>query len=93
MAGTELPLPAPLIRSASLDVLGFSVAHPALEVRAEGYRRLTALAARGEVDVDVEAVPLEEVGEAWERQRRAAGGPKLVVIPTDRTDQEGRAIP
>jgi NADPH2:quinone reductase len=82
LAGTEIALPAPVLRSASVDVLGFSVAHPPVDVRRDGYRRLTGLAARGEVTVDVERVPLDDVGAAWERQRRAAGGPKLVVIPT-----------
>jgi NADPH2:quinone reductase len=81
MAGGELVLPAPLIRSASLDVLGFSVAHPPLDVKREAYRRLTEHAARGEITVDVEPVALEDVAGAWERQSRAAGGPKLVVVP------------
>jgi hypothetical protein len=65
----------------SLNLLGFSIAHPPLEVRREGYLRLTEHAARGEITVDVEPIALEDVGEAWERQRRAAGGPKLVIVP------------
>lgn len=89
LAGTEIALPAPLLRSKSLDVRGFSVAHPPLEVRRDGYRRLTELAARGRLAVDVECVPLDAIGTAWERQRRAAGGPKLVVVP----DMKGRAVP
>jgi NADPH2:quinone reductase len=82
IAGPEIPLPAPLIRSKSLDVRGFSVAHPPVDLRREAYLRLTGLAARGELHVDLEAVPLEDVHTAWERQRRAAGGPKLVIVPT-----------
>lgn len=81
VAAGELVLPAPLIRSVSLDVLGFSVALPPLEVRREGYRRVTEHAARGDITVDVEPIVLEDVASAWERQRRAAGGPKLVIIP------------
>src|SRR5919109_965344 len=45
MAGAEVTLPAPLIRSKSLDMCGFNVAHPPLEVRREGYLRLTEHAA------------------------------------------------
>jgi hypothetical protein len=62
-------------------VLGFSVAHPALDVRREGYLALTGHAARGDIIIDVDPVPLEQVAAAWERQRRAAGGPKTVLVP------------
>jgi NADPH2:quinone reductase len=81
VAAADIVLPAALLRSASLEVRGFSVAHPPLEVRREGYRRLTEHAARGEITLAVEHVALENVSEAWERQRRAAGGPKLVIVP------------
>jgi NADPH2:quinone reductase len=81
VAAREIVLPAPLIRSLSLDVRGFHVGHPAADVRREGYLRLTEHAARGEITVDVEPLELEHIGAAWERQRRAAGGPKLVVVP------------
>ena len=81
LAGTEISLSAPAIRSISLDVRGFRVDLPAIEVRREGYRTLTGHVARGDIAIDVETVPLEEVGTAWERQRKAAGGPKLVLCP------------
>jgi NADPH2:quinone reductase len=81
MAAPEITLPAPLIRSASLELIGFNVAHPPLEVRREGYRRLTERAAAGDIAVDAEAVPLDDVHVAWERQREAAGGPKQVIVP------------
>jgi NADPH2:quinone reductase len=81
MAGAELALPAPLIRSVSLDVRGFSVAHPPLEVKREAYVRLTEHAARGDIAVELERRPLDDVAAAWERQRQAAGGPKQVLIP------------
>ena len=81
VAGAEILLPAPLVRSASLDIRGFSVAHPPVDVRRDGYLRLTEHAARGEITVDLELVPLEDVAVAWERQRRAMGGPKLVIVP------------
>jgi NADPH2:quinone reductase len=81
VADVDITLPAPTIRSASLDVCGFSVAHPPIDVRREGYLRLTEHAARGDIVVDLERVPLERIEEAWERQRQAAGGPKRVIIP------------
>lgn len=81
VAESEIVLPGALLRSTSLEVLGFSVAHPPLEVRREGYLRLTEHAARGEITVDVEPVALEDISRAWERQRQAAGGRKLVIVP------------
>ncbi len=82
----EMALPAPLIRSLSLDVRGFSVALPPLEVKRAGYRRLTEHAARGEITVDVQPVALKDIAGAWERQRQAAGGPKQVIVPHQRGD-------
>jgi NADPH:quinone reductase-like Zn-dependent oxidoreductase len=81
LAGLDITLPAPTIRSVSLDVRGFSVAHPPVELKRDAYRRLTEYAARGDITVDVERLPLEQVATAWERQRQATGGTKLVLIP------------
>lgn len=85
LAGGEIVLPATLVRSASLDVQGFNVGYPPVEVRREGYLRLTEHAARGDIVVDVEAVGLDDVADAWERQRRAAGGAKIVIVPHRRS--------
>jgi NADPH:quinone reductase-like Zn-dependent oxidoreductase len=81
MAAPEIALAAPLIRSASLDLRGFSVAHPPVELKRDAYLRLTQHAAAGDIVVDIDARPLDDVGDAWERQRRAAGGPKTVLVP------------
>jgi NADPH2:quinone reductase len=81
LAGAEIALPAPLIRSLSLDVRGFSVAHPPLELRRDAFAQLCRHVADGEIVMDVERVPLADVDTAWERQRSAAGGPKLVLVP------------
>jgi NADPH2:quinone reductase len=81
LAGTEIALSAPAIRSISLDVRGFRVDHPPIEVRREGYRTLTEHVANGDIVIDVETYPLEEVATAWERQREATSGPKLVLCP------------
>jgi NADPH:quinone reductase-like Zn-dependent oxidoreductase len=81
MAAPELTLAAPLIRSKSLDLRGFSVAHPSLELKRDAYLRLTGHAAAGDLVVDVDTRPLDHVADAWERQRQAAGGPKTVLVP------------
>ena len=80
MAGLTVELPAPLVRGKALNLLGFALFHAPLEVRRAAYARLTELAARGELQVDLERVPLSGVAAAWERQRE---GPdtKLVIVP------------
>jgi NADPH2:quinone reductase len=81
LAGPELGLAAPAIRSKSLDVRGFMGLHPPPEVRREAYARLGELVAAGEIVVDLERIPLSDVASAWERQRDANAGAKLVLIP------------
>jgi NADPH:quinone reductase-like Zn-dependent oxidoreductase len=81
VAGPEITLPAPALRSVSLDLRGFRVDHPEPEVRREGFLALTRHVAQGDIAVDVEAIPLEQVETAWERQGRAEGGAKLVLVP------------
>ena len=81
LAGVDITLPAPTVRSVSLDIYGFSVAHPPIEARREAYLRLTRHVERGDIVVDVERVPLEQVQSAWERQREATGAAKLVLTP------------
>jgi hypothetical protein len=49
-------------------------------VRREGYLRLTQHAARGDITVSREVMPLTDVASAWERQR-AGAGTKLVLVP------------
>jgi NADPH2:quinone reductase len=81
IAGPEITLPAPALRSVSLDLRGFSIAHPSAELRRRGFLDLTRHVAQGDIAVAVEAVPLADVASAWERQRRAEGGAKLVLVP------------
>ena len=81
LAGADISLPAPALRAVSLDVCGFSVAHPPPDVRREGYRRLGEHVRSGDIVIDLEPFPLERVADAWERQAGAAGGAKLVILP------------
>ena len=81
LAGTEITLSAPAIRSVSLDVSGFSVAHPPHEVKRDAYQTLAKHVAGGEIQIDVERVPLADIAAAWERQKTAERRPKLVVVP------------
>jgi NADPH:quinone reductase-like Zn-dependent oxidoreductase len=80
MAGPELTLPASIVRSASLNVLGLATFNTPLEIRRAGYLRLTEHAARGDVVVDLDRLPLSEVSTAWTRQHHGAST-KLVLLP------------
>jgi NADPH:quinone reductase-like Zn-dependent oxidoreductase len=80
MAGATLELPATLLRSSELQLLGFAVFHAPLELRRASYTHLTRAAARGEIEIDLERVPLADVDEAWQRQQEGPGT-KLVVVP------------
>jgi NADPH:quinone reductase-like Zn-dependent oxidoreductase len=81
LAGSEITLSAPAIRSVSLSVLGFSGAHPPYEVKRDAYQQLAEHVARGEIRVELEAVPLSDIAAAWNRQKAAERKPKLVVVP------------
>jgi NADPH:quinone reductase-like Zn-dependent oxidoreductase len=81
LAGLDLGLAAPAIRSVSLDVRGFMGLHPPRELRREAYRRLGEHVAHGDIVIELERIPLADVATAWERQRRADAGAKLVLIP------------
>jgi NADPH2:quinone reductase len=78
IAGETIELPAPVVRSAALDISGFAVFHAPVDVRRAAYLRLTELAARGEVTIDATLIPLRDVAGAWERQARGADA-KLVI--------------
>jgi NADPH:quinone reductase-like Zn-dependent oxidoreductase len=79
-AGAEATIPSAPIRGKMLVVMGHTnfAAPPA--VKREAYERMAAAAVRGEIVVDVDRIPLEQVGEAWDRL--AAGSHrKLVLVP------------
>ena len=80
LAGDTLPVPARLLRTTGLSILGFSILRAPIDVRRRAYRQLTELAARGGLVVELTTIPLEDVTDAWERQRRGPVG-KLVIVP------------
>lgn len=80
LAGTDINLPAPVVRSAGLNVMGMAVFQASLTVRRAAYLRLTGHAAAGDVTVDLEKIALKDVADAWQRQK-AGPRTKLVLIP------------
>jgi NADPH2:quinone reductase len=79
-AGPEATLASGDVRGRHLEILGYSNFAVPRDVFVAGYRRLCEHAARGEVEVDAETLPLERVAEAWERQA-ASPHAKLVLVP------------
>jgi NADPH2:quinone reductase len=73
-------LPSGPIRSKGLTLLGHHSMLPPREIVAASYRRVVEHAARGEMTVACEEIPLDQVSDAWQRQRSSLHQ-KLVLIP------------
>ena len=79
-AGPTISLPAAALRSSGLEIYGSgSGAVPPREILIDTFHQLMARAARGELRVDTERVPLTDIEEAWQRQ--VQGGRRLVIVP------------
>jgi NADPH2:quinone reductase len=59
---------------------GYSNRQAPFERRREAYERLTAHAEAGEIAIDVERVPLDQVADAWRRQAQSPHR-KLTIVP------------
>jgi len=79
-AGTEAPLLAGPLRGGSVSILGFRNFWAPREVRVEAFRRMCSLDASGDLEIDVEVLPLEDAAGAWERQASSPGR-KLALRP------------
>jgi NADPH:quinone reductase len=79
-AGATAALASAPVRFKCLSVIGhtnFAVPHDEL---VEHYARLVGHATAGEIVLEVERVPLDQVADAWQRQAEGAGA-KLVIVP------------
>jgi NADPH:quinone reductase-like Zn-dependent oxidoreductase len=79
-AGAEATIPSAPIRGKMLVLMGHTNFAAPPEIKREAYGRMAELAARGEIVVDVDRIPLEQVAEAWERLG-AGSHRKLVLVP------------
>ncbi|MEV4805496.1 zinc-binding alcohol dehydrogenase family protein [Nonomuraea sp. NPDC049421] len=80
-AGETSPLDSATLRSRSLRLLGYTNNELTREQRAAAVAKVAELAASGRLHVDHEAVPLEEVASAWERQSAGTTAGRLVLTP------------
>ncbi len=76
-AGPTISLPAAVLRSTALTILG-TAGIPPRNVLVDALQKVMAHAASGELRIETERVPLADIENAWQRneQRR-----RLVVIP------------
>lgn len=79
-AGVNATIPADVVRSKALRLLGYANYHVPREERHMAYRRLAEHAVAGRVSVDVDRLAFEDVGAAWKRQLDGASS-KLVLVP------------
>ena len=79
MAGPAISLPAAVLRSAGLEILGAGTGTmPPADVITGTLRELLDLLAAGKLRIDIEKVPLSAVSEVWGRDQQ---GRRPVFIP------------
>src|SRR6267378_4099323 len=76
-AGPTITLPAAVLRSTALRILG-TAGIPPWDVLTEAFEQVMKHAASGKLRIETERVPLAEIEDAWERDVHAR---RLVVIP------------
>ena len=79
-AGADATFSSVAIRGRHLSVLGYMNYLVPRDVLRNAYRALVEHAVAGRLAVEVERLPLAQVGEAWERVQRSAHR-KLVLVP------------
>ena len=76
-AAPTITFPAAVLRSTALTILG-TAGIPARHVLVEAFQQVMAYAAKGDLHIDTERVPLADVENAWQRDQP---GRRLVIIP------------
>jgi NADPH2:quinone reductase len=75
-AAPSIRLPASVLRSTALTIMG-TAGIPPREVLAEAFQRVMEFAARGDLHIDTERVPLADIENAWQREEP---GRRVVII-------------
>jgi NADPH:quinone reductase-like Zn-dependent oxidoreductase len=76
-AGAAISLPAAVLRSTPLTIMG-TAGIPSPDILMDALRQVMTRSAQGELRIDVERVPLDQVESAW---RRDGQGRRIVLIP------------
>jgi NADPH2:quinone reductase len=79
MAGPVISLPAAVLRSVGLEILGMgSGTMPPIDVITDMLHELLDLLSTGKLHIDIDRIPLSAVGKAWTRDQQ---GRRPVLIP------------
>jgi hypothetical protein len=78
MAGPTISLPADVLRSSGLEILGSGPGTIPLAEITGAIPGFMALAAVGDLPIEIDEVPLADVEPAW---RRSGGGRRIVFRP------------
>jgi NADPH:quinone reductase-like Zn-dependent oxidoreductase len=76
-AGPTISLPAAVLRSTPLTILG-TAGIPPREILADALQHVMEHAAKGDLRIDTERVPLADIESAWQRDQLSR---RLVIIP------------
>ena len=76
-AAPAITLPAAVLRSTALTILG-TAGIPPRNVLLEAFQQVMAHAAKGELHIETERVPLADIEKAWQRDQPSR---RLVIIP------------
>jgi NADPH:quinone reductase-like Zn-dependent oxidoreductase len=79
-AGATAPLTSAAVRFKGLEIYGYSDFILPKEILDREYARLVEHAMNGDIQVEIEQLPLDRVADAWEQQA-ASPHRKLVLIP------------
>jgi NADPH:quinone reductase-like Zn-dependent oxidoreductase len=79
-AAADAMIPSAAIRGKMLVLMGHTNFAAPPDVKREAYERLADAAASGEIRVEVDPLPLEQVAEAW-RRLEAGSHRKIVLVP------------
>jgi NADPH:quinone reductase-like Zn-dependent oxidoreductase len=76
-AGPTISLPAAVLRSTALTILG-TAGIPPRDILVDALQKVMARAASGELHTDTERIPLADIENVWERDQP---GSRLVIMP------------
>ncbi|HEX4544058.1 MAG TPA: zinc-binding alcohol dehydrogenase family protein [Candidatus Acidoferrum sp.] len=76
-AGPTIALPAAVLRSTPLTILG-TAGIPPLDILTDALQQVMGRAARGQLGIEVETVPLADIEQAWQRPDQS--GHRLVIV-------------
>lgn len=79
-AGATAEIPSALVRGRSLSIIGHTNFAVAPDIRRAALRTMVEHGMAGELTVPTEALPLDRIAEAWERQASSPGA-KLAIVP------------